>query len=324
MFSGVNTGMDVSCVRFPFNLCINIKQPHMSILSAVNGNPAALAAAVPFGSFGYTNNTVASLASTAAYGAAGAQILAATNPYQQMLNVPLTPVAASAGSLLNNTYQVQQTAPSVVAPNGFFSAYASSLGSGGPFVKGVQAYDAVSGYAPPPFEAASAAILADTGLAEDTEDDEIDDDHDPARYTASLVAGSELARAGTSPAPAPTPAQARTQQVQAARTQQVQAATQQVQALPPRLPTPVFSSFPQSVPLTAVGTAMLQNAAAVTGSIRNGDAAYALNVTSLWGGANIRPLFYATPVGFGMTRTCDCGSRGNCPAPCNFGQAWRF
>jgi len=272
----------------------------MSVLTTVGGYPAALSAAVPFG---FTNNTV-----SASYGSQGAQILAATSPYQQMLNVPLTPVAASAGSLMNNTYQVQQTVPSVVAPNGFFSAYATSLGSGGPFVKGVQPYDvAVS-----TFEPASAAILADTGAsaAADDTDDEDDgfEDHNPANYTASLVAGSELARTVSTPFPAVLPAR-------------VPAAPL---PLPLPFPKPVFSSFPQSVPLTAVGTAMLQNAAAVTGSIRNGDAAYGLNVTSLWGGANIRPLFYATPVGFGMTRTCDCGSRGNCPAPCNFGQAWRF
>ena len=268
----------------------------MSVLAAMNGFPTAMSAAVPFG---FSNNIAsASLGTTP-----GAQILAATNPYQQMLNVPLTPVAASAGSLMNNTYQVQQTVPSVVAPNGFFSAYAMSLGTGGPFVKGVQPYEAVTS-----FEPASAAILADTPAiaAEDTDDE----DHDPAKYTSSFAAGSELARAGGVVA-------------SAVAQNRLPVVRQQVQ-LPLPLPRPVFSSFPQSVPLTAVGTAMLQNAAAVTGSIRNGDAAYALNVTSLWGGANIRPLFYATPVGFGMTRTCDCGSRGNCPAPCNFGQAWRF
>ena len=86
---------------------------------------------------------------------------------------------------------------------------------------------------------------------------------------------------------------------------------------------PVFNVFPQSVPFSAVGTAMLQNAASVTGQMQGSDGPYQLNVSSLWSGANIRPLFYATPVGFGMTRTCDCVGT-TCPRPCNYGQPWRF
>jgi hypothetical protein len=264
----------------------------MSVLTSVGGYPAALAGTPMSGiplPFAYTNNRAAGMGSAAAAGLAVAPSQQ-QQQQQQTVNVPLTPVAASAGFLLNNTYQVQPVAPSAVTPNGFFSAYASSLGTGGPFVKGVQAYEAAT-VAP----SRPQAILA---AANDAAAVSVASDNDYRVYNPQFApdAGSLLAR---------------------------KAVVNETMPIP--VPAPVFAAFPQSVPVTAVGTAMLQNAASVTGGIRNGDAMYALNLSSLWGGANIRPLFYATPVGFGMTQTCDCtSSLGNCPRPCNFGQAWRF
>ena len=276
----------------------------MSLLTSVGAIPGAA----------YSNSMAGNV-----QGTMNGRILAAGPQQQAMRNVQLTPVAASAGSLMNNTYQVAQAPPQVVqgavSPYNYFSAYANSLGSGGPFVSGAQAFQATD-VRVPRFEAAAPILAA---ASDDQAYDDYEADQDEYEEAENMpIVGTALSASEYTPQILSGEVLARTSSV-------APVVAREVSQMPIPVPNPIFNTFPQSVPLTAVGTAMLQNAASVTGGIRGGEAAYALNISSLWGGANIRPLFYATPVGFGMTRTCDCAPQlGNCPGPCNFGQAWRF
>jgi hypothetical protein len=213
----------------------------------------------------------------------------------------LRSLAASGGSLMNNIYQVPpQVTPSTVSRDFQFERYAARyLADRTNDLNGTaMGYRVAANNQPEILSTTPAAVVA------------------PSAPLAAIVP------AVVAPPP---PINVQTYAPQfttdLARTQP---GPQQSQGLPfVRRTAPVFEVFPQSVPFSAVGAAMLQNAASVTGQMQGSDGPYQLNVSSLWSGANIRPLFYATPVGFGMTRTCDCVGT-TCPRPCNYGQPWRF
>lgn len=291
----------------------------MSLLA----NSGGTLAAIPSGMGMYSNNYAAvaqgaTLAQGSSVGSSG-QILAASGNPAAAAAPPVTrmqPIAASAG-FMNNTFTVAPTVSCATpAACNLFTRLAAAQQTAGAGALVNANYRTYAASMEPAGQAGTGgvAVLAD-------ESREFDPEFQPGAQLASALSpagapdddmegmeGMDDNGHGTDAPPQP----------------QRQPTALPVPVVTPTAANPLIAQvFPQPPPLTGVGTVMLQNASQFAGMMSPADAA-PLYLASANTPTPFSPIWYATPVGPGMTSSCGCPSNGCSITPCGFGQPWRF